>query len=116
MPVVTVGGTAGFGADLKGEIRPLVKRLRAVMIENCGHLHGGRAARTSGEAIAALLRGKRLTESHHQFASRAGRRFLCFRNSSRAIEVRLCAALNASSARSVTTVSMVMFSAGSSRL
>ena len=37
MPVVTFGGTASFGADLKGEIRPLVKRMRAVMIENCGH-------------------------------------------------------------------------------
>ncbi len=37
MPVLTVGGTASFGADLEGEIRPLVKHMRAVMIENCGH-------------------------------------------------------------------------------
>ncbi len=37
MPVLTVGGTASFGADLEGEIRPLAKRMRAVMIENCGH-------------------------------------------------------------------------------
>ena len=37
MPVLTVGGTASFGADLEGEIRPLVQHMRAVMIENCGH-------------------------------------------------------------------------------
>jgi pimeloyl-ACP methyl ester carboxylesterase len=37
MPVLTVGGTASFGADLEGEIRPLVKRMRAVMIKDCGH-------------------------------------------------------------------------------
>ncbi len=37
MPVLTVGGTASFGADLEGEIRPLAKHMRAVMIENCGH-------------------------------------------------------------------------------
>ena len=37
MPVLTVGGTASFGADLEEEIRPLAERMRAVMIENCGH-------------------------------------------------------------------------------
>ncbi len=37
MPVLTVGGTASFGADLEGEIRPLAKNMRAVMIEDCGH-------------------------------------------------------------------------------
>ena len=37
MPVLTVGGTASFGADLEGEIRPLTEQMRAVMIENCGH-------------------------------------------------------------------------------
>ncbi|WP_263385598.1 alpha/beta fold hydrolase [Granulicella arctica] len=37
MPVLTVGGAASFGADLEGEIRPLVEHLRAVMIEGCGH-------------------------------------------------------------------------------
>ena len=37
MPVLTVGGTASFGADLEGEVRPLTERMRAVMIENCGH-------------------------------------------------------------------------------
>ena len=37
MPVLTVGGTASFGADLEGEFRPLAKRMRAVMVENCGH-------------------------------------------------------------------------------
>ena len=37
MPVLTVGGAASFGADLEGEIRPLVDHLRAVMIEECGH-------------------------------------------------------------------------------
>ena len=29
--------TASFGADLEGQIRPLAKHMRAVMIENCGH-------------------------------------------------------------------------------
>jgi hypothetical protein len=37
MPVLTVGGTASFGADLEGEIRPLATRLRSVMIDACGH-------------------------------------------------------------------------------
>ena len=37
MPVLTVGGTASFGADLEGEIRPLAQKMRAVMIEDCGH-------------------------------------------------------------------------------
>ena len=37
MPVLTVGGTASAGADLEEEIRPLVKQMRAVTIENCGH-------------------------------------------------------------------------------
>lgn len=37
MLVLTVGGTASFGADLEGEIRPLAEHLRAVMIEECGH-------------------------------------------------------------------------------
>ena len=37
MPVLTVGGTASFGANLEGEIRPLATKMRAVMIENCGH-------------------------------------------------------------------------------
>ncbi len=37
MPVLTVGGTASFGANLEGEIRPLVENLRSVMIDGCGH-------------------------------------------------------------------------------
>ena len=37
MPVLTIGGTASFGADLEGEISPLARKLRAVMIEECGH-------------------------------------------------------------------------------
>ena len=37
MPVLTVGGTASFGADLEREIRPLADNRRAVMIEDCGH-------------------------------------------------------------------------------
>ena len=37
MPVLTVGGKASFGEDLEGEIRPLAKRMRSVMIEECGH-------------------------------------------------------------------------------
>ena len=37
MPVLTVGGRASFGANLEGEIRPLVENLRSVMIDGCGH-------------------------------------------------------------------------------
>ena len=37
MPVLTVGGTASFGANLEPEIRPLVENLRSVMIDECGH-------------------------------------------------------------------------------
>ncbi len=37
MPVLTIGGTASFGADLEGEIQPLASQMRAVMIDHCGH-------------------------------------------------------------------------------
>ncbi len=37
MPVLTMGGTASFGADLESQIRPLAQRMRAVMINRCGH-------------------------------------------------------------------------------
>ena len=37
MPVLTVGGTASFGAELAGQIRPLAQDLRSVMIDDCGH-------------------------------------------------------------------------------
>ncbi len=37
MPVLTVGGTASFGAHLEPEIRPLASNLRSVMIDECGH-------------------------------------------------------------------------------
>ena len=37
MPVMTMGGTASFGANLQGQIEPLVEKLHAVMIEECGH-------------------------------------------------------------------------------
>ena len=37
MPVLTIGGTASFGAHLEPEVRPLASNLRSVMIEECGH-------------------------------------------------------------------------------
>ena len=37
MPVMTMGGTASFGAGLKGQVEPLVERLHHVMIDECGH-------------------------------------------------------------------------------
>ena len=37
MPVMTVGGTASFGANLAPEITPLVEQLHSVMIDGCGH-------------------------------------------------------------------------------
>ena len=37
MPVMTMGGTASFGAGLKDQVEPLVERLHHVMIPECGH-------------------------------------------------------------------------------
>ena len=37
MPVLTVGGTASAGAEFADEILPLVRQMRAVVIEDCGH-------------------------------------------------------------------------------
>ncbi|MFY9931824.1 MAG: alpha/beta hydrolase [Streptosporangiaceae bacterium] len=37
MPVLTIGGTASFGAALAGQVRPLAEDLRSVMIDDCGH-------------------------------------------------------------------------------
>ena len=37
MPVMTIGGTASFGAGLKEQVEPLVERLHHVMIDECGH-------------------------------------------------------------------------------
>ena len=37
MPVLTMGGTASFGANLAPQIRPLVENIRSVMIDQCGH-------------------------------------------------------------------------------
>ncbi len=37
MPVMTIGGRASFGANLKGQVEPLVETLLAVMIDQCGH-------------------------------------------------------------------------------
>lgn len=37
MPVMTVGGTASFGAALKDQVAPLVEDHRHEMIEDCGH-------------------------------------------------------------------------------
>ena len=37
MPVMTMGGTASFGAGLKAQVEPLVETLHHVMIDECGH-------------------------------------------------------------------------------
>ena len=37
MPVMTVGGTASFGAALKSQVAPLVEDHRHEMIDDCGH-------------------------------------------------------------------------------
>ncbi len=37
MPVLTIGGTASFGAHLQGQIEPLADQLDSVMIADCGH-------------------------------------------------------------------------------
>ena len=55
MPVLTVGGTASFGADLEGEIRPLAKHLRAVMIDELRPLPGRRATGAPPGRTSAVL-------------------------------------------------------------
>ncbi len=37
MPVLTIGGTASFGANLEKQVKPLGDNVRSVMIEECGH-------------------------------------------------------------------------------
>ncbi len=37
MPVLTVAGAASAGTGLEGAIRPLTKRMRAIVIQDCGH-------------------------------------------------------------------------------
>ncbi len=37
MPVLSIGGSASFGADLEEEIAPLAENHRHVMIDRCGH-------------------------------------------------------------------------------
>ncbi|MBV9611849.1 MAG: alpha/beta hydrolase [Acidobacteriaceae bacterium] len=53
MPVLTIGGTASFGADLEDQIRPLVENLRSVMIDECGHY----LAEECPERVVAELMG-----------------------------------------------------------
>ena len=53
MPVMTMGGTASFGAGLKAEVEPLVEHLRHVMIDECGHYL---AEEQPGRVADALLR------------------------------------------------------------
>ncbi len=50
MPVLTVGGTASFGAHLEPEVRPLAANLRSVMVD-CGHY----LAEERPEEIADIL-------------------------------------------------------------
>ena len=58
MPVLTVGGTASFGADLEGEIRPLANNLRAVMIEDCGHYLAEEQPERLLKELLSFLRGE----------------------------------------------------------
>ena len=52
MPVMTVGGVASFGGELKSQVEPLVERLRHVMIDDCGHyLAEEQPERLAGELI-----------------------------------------------------------------
>ena len=52
MPVMTIGGTASFGANLQGQIEPLAEKLHAVMIEECGHyLSEEQPARVADELL-----------------------------------------------------------------
>lgn len=57
MPVLTVGGTASFGANLEPEIRPLVENLRSVMIDECGHFRCRRETGANHRGIATVLPG-----------------------------------------------------------
>ena len=53
MPVMTVGGTASFGAGLEAQVRPLVQNLKHVMIDECGHY----LAEEQPERVVAELLG-----------------------------------------------------------
>ena len=53
MPVLTVGGTASFGAGLEAQVRPLVQDLTHVMIDECGHY----LAEEQPERVVAELLG-----------------------------------------------------------
>lgn len=53
MPVMTVGGTASFGANLAGQITPLVETLTSVMVDECGHYL---AEEQPGRVVEELLR------------------------------------------------------------
>ena len=71
MPVLTVGGTASFGADLEGEIGPLAKHMRSVMIENCGHyLAEEQPERVAEELYAFFAKAPELRQLFH--CSRVG--------------------------------------------
>ena len=52
MPVLAMGGTASFEANLEPEIRPLAENLRGVMMEECGY---DLAEEQSGRVINELL-------------------------------------------------------------
>lgn len=58
MPVLTIGGTASFGANLAPQIEPLVERLQSVMIEDCGHyLAEERPERVASELLEFFSQG-----------------------------------------------------------
>ena len=52
MPVLTVGGSASFGAWLAGEIQPLAEEVQSIMIQECGHYL---AEEQPGRVVEALL-------------------------------------------------------------
>ncbi len=55
MPVMTMGGAASFGANLRSQIEPLVETLTSVMIDSCGHyLAEEQPARVAEELLRFL--------------------------------------------------------------
>ena len=55
MPVMTVGGKASFGADLAGQITPLVEELHSVMIDECGHYVAEEQPNRLAEAMLGFM-------------------------------------------------------------
>jgi pimeloyl-ACP methyl ester carboxylesterase len=59
MPVLSIGGTASFGADLEGEVAALAADHRHVMIDECGHYIAEEQPEKLVEHLLTFFKGDR---------------------------------------------------------